>query len=308
MTTKIHPSLSRDDWLKLRTKYVNSTEVSALYQMNPYMSELELFHNKRTGNIGAFEENNRMLAGRLLEPAIAKIVESNINCKAVPFKSYLCDDEDLIGSSFDYLITDGEYHDWILEIKNVDYIQYKEKWEDDEAPDHIEVQVQQQMELADKEGCIIAALVGGNDLKLIYRKRNREMGKQLRNKVSKFWYNVEQNMPPEPDYALDHEFIIAMSQNSNDEVYCCEEGDPVSSLLKKYKQLQEVNSATTKEMKSIKAEVFDIIGDHGKAQGQGIKLSCGMTKENPGVIITQDMVGQRIGGSKSYRNFRVSIK
>ncbi len=308
MPTKTHKNLTKEEWLQLRTKYVNSTEVSALYSMNPYMSELELFHNKRTGTIGEFQENKRMRNGKILEPGIAEIVHCETGYNMRPFKEYLCDNEDLIGSSFDYLITDGDYKDWVLEIKKVAYLEYKKKWNDDEAPDHIEVQVQHQMELANKPGAIIAAWVGGDDLKLIYRERNREMGKQIRTRVNRFWHDVENNIPPEPDYMLDAEFIVAMSQNSNDEIYIAEEDGRVSSLLKKYKQLQEVNSATTKEMKSIKAEVFDIIGDNGKVQAGNVRLSCGMTKENPGLVITQDMIGQRIGGCKSYRNFRVSIK
>ena len=50
----------RDQWLAERVKDVTSTEVSALYGLNPYKSEFELFHEKRDGQIVQIQQNERM--------------------------------------------------------------------------------------------------------------------------------------------------------------------------------------------------------------------------------------------------------
>jgi hypothetical protein len=66
---------------------------------------------------------------------------------------------------------------------------YHRNWIDDgegniEAPEHIEMQIQHQMEVADIDWCCLVALVGGNTQKVhLPRKRDREIGGNIRAKV-----------------------------------------------------------------------------------------------------------------------------
>lgn len=309
MTTNYIAPETEEHWLEMRAKDITSTESAALFGMSPYITELELFYRKRTSEIIHIEENKRMTAGKYLEPSIAELAGNELSCTVRPFKIYATDPDEGMGSSFDYEIVDGQYKDWILEVKNVDFLVYRDQWEDDEAPDHIEVQVQHQLELTGRPGAVIACLVGGNDLKLIMRPRNKKMGAGIRQRIQKFWRDVESNNPPDPDYMKDSEFIISLHQSSGDNTLDAEDDPKVTELIKEYKRLKDEAKDISKIADARKAELLDLIGDNVSKVVSGLyTLSCGMTKDTPPTTITAEMIGQEYGGRKGYRNFRVNKK
>jgi predicted phage-related endonuclease len=132
MTTEYIETQNDEHWKSLRVKDVTSTESAALFGLSPYITEMELFYRKKTGEVAEFTDNQRMRAGRLLEPAIANMVADELGCEVKPFKCYARNPERM-GASFDFVITSGQYKDWILEIKNVDFLVYRDQWQDDEA-------------------------------------------------------------------------------------------------------------------------------------------------------------------------------
>lgn len=308
MSTKYIEIETEESWLEMRTSDVTSTESAALFGLSPYMTEMELFYRKQAGVVVTFDDNARMKAGRYLEPSIAELAGDELGCTVEPFKRYARND-DRMGSSFDFIITSGELNDWILEIKNVDFLVYRDKWEDDEAPDHIEVQVQHQLELTDKPGAIIACLVGGNDLRLIKRERNPKMGAGIRKRINKFWSDIEANNPPEPDFARDAEFIISLHQASGQEILVVEPDDDIATLLAEYRRIKREAKDLEDVAKARKAEMLTLIGDSvSKVISGNLSLSCGMTKDTEPNLITEAMIGQSYGGRRGYRQFTVREK
>lgn len=302
---------SEEIWLKNRKKNINSTESSALFGMSPYQTTFELYHVK-CGNLDdGFVANERTEAGQYMESAIAKYALDKMQLEGEPFKDYYYDDEDRMGSSFDWIITSpGQYNDWLIEVKNVDFIQYRDKWTEFEAPEHIECQVQHEMEVSNKPGCIIVALVGGNDLKFIYRERDKDMGQGLRQAVRAFWDGVASGMEPAPNYDSDADTIIRLHQAAGHEVLDGRGSVMINALINEYDKIRLMAKEIEDAKKVKKAEILDAIGDDylKVIAADGFTLSCGMTKENEGQIITQDMVGKKIGGRKSYRSFRITQK
>ena len=204
-------------WLQERTRDVTSTEVAALFGLSPYTSEFELFHRKRVGEVVRIEENERMRWGKRLEGAIANGVAADNEWVITPANIYMRDPVARIGSSFDFLISE----DGLMEIKNVDGLQFQNKWIDDgvtlEAPEHIELQIQHQMEVAERDYCILVALVGGNRVRWVRRERDEQIGAAIRERVSQFWDRVIRNDAPSPDYTMDADFIIKqLHANAND--------------------------------------------------------------------------------------------
>ena len=178
---KTIPITNKQDWLENRLLDVTSTEVSALFNLNPYQTEFELYHQKKDKVVVNLEDTERMAWGRKLEDSIALGCAESQGWKVEQMDVYMSDSQGM-GSSFDYKIT-SEKELGIMEVKNVSEYIYKTKWieENDnlEAPPHIEMQLQYQLHVADINWGCIAALVGGNTQKLIIRERNREMGKDL---------------------------------------------------------------------------------------------------------------------------------
>jgi len=163
MTTEYKTPTSEQEWLEWRTHDLTSTDIAALFDLSPYSTKFEVWHAKKSGEQSAFNDNERMQAGRHIEPAIASLVAERYGVTVAPFKFYATDAEARIGSSFDYQITHGVasnnpdiarlfklHGPGILECKNVDFLAHRDRWTADECPDHIEIQLQHQLELADE--------------------------------------------------------------------------------------------------------------------------------------------------------------
>lgn len=328
MPTK-HPYTTNEDWLALRQEDITSTESSALFGLSPYTTEFELWYVKHGKAEDSFQEDERMRWGKRLEPMIAKGMAEDLFVTVQHITEYMRHSEEPhMGSSFDYEITGItslpetgsmahevhklflEHGPGLMEIKGIDYLRHRDTWSENEATDYIETQVQHQMEVADVEWCLIVALVGGNDPKVIIRMRDREVGKGLRKAVQRFWERTE---APEPDFTRDFEFITNLHQSAGGAVMETDDAE-VWSLLDSYEHFKEEAKKYDDKKKAIKAEILMTVGDEyskvvAKTDGGStLTLHCGMTKASEGKPITPDMVGNLIGGRKSYRGFRVTEK
>ncbi len=224
---------------------------------------------------------------------------------------YQRDAEARIGSSFDYSIVSHPDGPGLLEVKNVDGLVFRQHWtvNDDgtlEAPEHIELQVQHQLEVADYEWAAIVALVGGNDIKVLHRKREREIGQVIRARVAQFWDRVERNDPPTADFARDAEFITKTLRRQSDADKIVEANETLDELVARYMHVSKEAADMDRLKDAIKAEVLMTIGDAGKILSQHGTITCTTTKDSAGTLVTPDMVGTSIGARKGYRQFRVT--
>lgn len=327
MTTDYLPITNRAEWLAARAKDITSTETAALFNLSPYETHFELWHRKHSGDASEIDDNDRMQAGRHIEPAIASLVSERYGVHCEPMKTYATDRQRRMGSSFDFKIDDlktmqgGEhtvselsrmylqFGDGILECKNVDYLAYRDKWTDTDAPDHIEIQLQHQLEVTGMPWGCIACLVGGNTLRLIIRQRDAAMGRAIRERVKLFWESIDANRPPSPVLPDDAEAVIALHQYANpDELpYDGRDNESLLSAARRYVELgRQITEAET-ERDSIKASVLLEIQEHPKlVLDGGFSISASLVKDTPPTLITADMVGKTYGGRKGFRMFRVN--
>ena len=296
------------EWLNLRLDDMTSTESPALFGLSPYLTEYELFHYKSTRTSSDFDETDRMKWGKRLEAVIAEGIAEDLGLTIRPLKEYMRHSEVKgMGSSFDYAILGHQDGPGLMEIKNVDSLVYRKDWSEDEAPAHIETQVQHQMEVADVNWCLIVAFCGGNRPYVIRRERDREVGKVLCQRINRFWKDVEAKKAPTPDFIKDAEFIISLHQSAG--VKVLEAGEAVAAMLAEYARLTAEAKSYDELKEAKKAEILMAIGDeYNKVKAGPYTLSCGMTKDTPPSIITPDMVGQTYGGRKGYRGFRLTEK
>ncbi len=314
---------NKQEWLKLKAQDISSTEVSALFNMSPYLTKFELYHIKKDGQIVEIEDNDRMKWGRRLEDVIAQgFAEDNglfIRKKDEYMRHGTCR---RMGASFDYEIIGlkesaislhNEYQkaflnngNGLLEIKKVDYLIYRDQWDKEEAPAHIEFQVQQQMEVSDLNWTVICPLVAGNELKDFIRLRDREMGKGLVDAIHAFWSLPE---APEADYSKDAEFIINLYGKAGQDVYM-----PTGAALTLLEQMcaqykeaaaAEANAADLKQI--LKAQIVEMAGNEvGSAITPNWKINLGEVKGSVGTVISAEMVGTITGARKGYRQCRIS--
>lgn len=313
MATEIIEIESQEQWLGERAKDVTSTEVSALYGLSPYLTEFELFHNKRDNVIVRIEPNERMRWGNRLESAIAHGVAEDQGWDISKLNVYARDPAARIGSSFDFKINSSSDGPGILEVKNVDWLQYQRNWIDDgagniEAPEHIELQIQHQMEILDYSWTALTVLVGGNEQKVVLRNRDREIGADIRQRVAAFWERVQNNTAPSPDYTADAEFIIKQLRADADAGLVAESDASLDQLIEQYAFLTRSIKEQDELKDSTKAQILERIGKASKLVSPLGTISCGVTKDSPGTLITADMVGTYQGARKGYRQFRFTPK
>jgi predicted phage-related endonuclease len=319
MKREVIPITTEADWLVRRQRDVTSTEVSALFGLSPYLTEFELFHRKRANEPVVLAENERMRWGKRLEAVIAHGVASDEGW-SVSHADYYARIPDLrMGSSFDYEVRSKQFPQGIevdvvglMEVKNVDGLQFRNKWLDQgdtlEAPEHIELQIQHQMEVANRDYCILVALVGGNHVRWVKRNRDRTIGAQICERVAEFWNAIDKNEAPSPDYSRDADFIVKSIHNSARDGEVVQADAELEDLIQHYAFLKREADGADHLCNMAKARLLERIGTASKIVSVLGSISCGMVKDNPGTLITPEMVGTHVGGRKGYRSFRYNPK
>jgi putative phage-type endonuclease len=305
MTTTVRPFRDRDQWLFDRAANINSTDSAALFGLSPYKTEFELWHEKHSGLRVDRADNERTVWGARLQDAIAAGVAADRGWTIRRKDEYVFDQDARMGSSFDFEVV-GEA--MLMEVKNVDQSVFRETWighdgDTLEAPPHIEMQVQHQMEVADVRACAIVALVGGNEARVAIRDRDRTVGRMIRERVAAFWRSIAENRQPRPDYQRDAEFLTKLYGRADANVVI-EADTETAELLDEYERL----GAEIDKRAAIKARVLERIGRASRVLTPRGALSVGMVKASAGTEITQSMVGTRVGARDGFRMFRYTPK
>ena len=273
-------------WLNERTKDITSTEIASLFGISPWTTAYELWYRKKDGLIVEIEENKRMFWGTKLQDAIAAGVAEEQGWNIRRMDEYGRIPELRIGASFDFSIEPsvcdvGKFPSGLLEIKNVDGLQFKKGWIVDgdnvEAPPYIELQVQHQLLVSGRAYAYIGALIGGNNLVLIRRETSPKIHEAIKQKAAEFWKSIDENTPPAPNYETDSEFIAKLYNFSEPgKVISVAEDAEIVKMAEEYKKLGDVIKMSDKLRDEIKAKILTAIGDAEKATGGNFTVSAGM--------------------------------
>lgn len=281
---------SKEHWLRLRHDKINSTECSALFGANEYITEYQLWHEKRQSEPTTLEESTRMRFGTKLQPVIAEMIAEQERWIIKSKPEYIYSDDYNIGSSFDYELV-GQ--DCLLEIKNVDGLIFKNKWTEDEAPPSIEFQVQQQMLLSGLRKAVIGVCIGGNDIRLYHRTYNNDIGQAILLKVNEFWLREE---PPEIDYARDASFISSL-YNTSESGKVIESTQDIDDIVAAYQSVSDQIKELESRKEMYKAQLLTKIDTAEKVRSPFYTISLGMTKDVPMNYVR-----------KGYRQFKINFK
>lgn len=290
-------------WLSLRTLDVTSTESSALFGMSPYSTAFEVWHNKRSGELCGIKDNERMFWGRKLQDAIADGIAEQQGWVCEPMREYARIVDSRMGSSFDYRMIDESNRIGVFEIKNVDYLAFRDKWtiNDDksiEAPPHIEIQLQHQMHVAGYEWGAIGVLVGGNTPHVLVRERDEAVGRSIEKRISEFWASIEANREPAPIMPDDAQFMATLYGYAEPGKLMDARGDAtIATLCAEYAAAGKREKQAKEDKDIAKAKLLSLIGDAEKVLVDGFSISAGLVGPCE-VSYTRD----------GYRNFRVTTK
>lgn len=187
-------------WKRLRQKHIGSSDVACLFDASPYKTQWILW-NEKTGRVeGPDRDDNRKTWGKRLEPAIAAGLAEDMDWTIVSAAKeyYASDEHPVMGCTLDYRVVDHEWGPGVVEIKSVDWKEWKDKWTDTRAPDWVELQVQHQLATTKWSWGVIGALVGGNDLKVYERRPIASAAIEIEQRCNAFWTSVVDVVEPDP--------------------------------------------------------------------------------------------------------------
>lgn len=199
----------RPEWYAARKQNVGGSEIAALFhfQADYQMSEYSLFMVK-SGRIPSppvdDSPGSRIWFGVRLEAMIARMAADLHGWKIE--KGGYCTDDTTPGMacSLDYIITEpglaerslGFTGPGVLQIKNIDWIQHKQTWIDDEPPPHILLQLQHEIACSGCSWGVIVGMVGGNQLPAYHYSARMKTIDLIRERVTAFWARVAERKPP----------------------------------------------------------------------------------------------------------------
>jgi putative phage-type endonuclease len=195
--------MDRETWLQERRTGIGGSDAAAACDLDPYVSAYELYLDK-TGEVPRdMPATERMHFGRILESVIAqeyarrqgvKVRRRNVIMRHPRYSWMLANVDRTV---------DGQRV--IVECKNVGDIAWRHgEWGEDgtdQVPQSYLLQCMHYMITLDYERCDLAALVGGNTLRIYSIHRDAELEQLLIEGEHAFWSRVERREPPAIDYA-----------------------------------------------------------------------------------------------------------
>lgn len=287
MNREIIPFTTREAWLAERARDITSTDVAALFGVSPYLTRFELWHRKHGTPEAAPEELDdveRVRWGQRLQLAIAEGAAQDRDWCWLTL-DYMRIPGLRIGSSFDYVLTDGDdparpIYRALLECKNVDSLAFREGWEETEfgleAPAHIELQVQHQMLVSCIRKCYIAALVGGNRLVILERDYDEQVGAKILEECAAFWSSP----CPAPDFRKGADLIKRLYR-LNGKGDTMDADERIARLMDEASQFTRMQAVAKDECEARLAELRTLIGNAGNVVSPTHKLSRWTVKETP---------------------------
>ena len=252
-------NLTREEWLKYRTKGIGGSDVSIIAGINPFKSVHQLWLEK-TGQAEPEEEGSEYTHfGTLLEPIVRKEFMERTGIK-VRQKHMLLQSEEhpFMFADLDGVINeDGQL--CIFEAKTASA--YKQEVWEEEVPAPYILQIQHYMAVTGAKKTYIAALVGGNHFFYHVVERDEEMIAEIIVMEKYFWqHHVMGGVEPVPDGSeATTRYFNERFRNSNGEtielpdevLQVCEEYD---NLTRQIRELETAKNAAANQLKSYLGE------------------------------------------------------
>ncbi|MEY8392912.1 lambda-exonuclease family protein [Lachnospiraceae bacterium 45-W7] len=259
--------LSREEWLKYRTKGIGGSDVSIIAGINPFKSAHQLWLEKTGQTEPEQTDSDYAHFGTLLEPIVRKEFTARTGIK-VRQKHMLLQSEEypFMLADLDGVINDnGEFA--VFEAKTASA--YKQEVWEEGVPALYILQIQHYMSVTGAKRTYIAALVGGNRFFYHVVERDEEMIGKIITMEKYFWEtHVEGGVEPVPDGSdATTEYFDSRFRVSNGETIelpeealpICDEYDRISEQLK---ELEAAKKAAANQLKSyLKEAEAGIVGD-----------------------------------------------
>ena len=288
--------MNDEHWHELRAGVIGSSDIASLFGLSMYKSKFTLWHEK-AGSFKKEVSGNRVDAGNYLEDAIAKMVSDKLG---IPFaRCNMFYQRGLLGATPDY-----QSNVAALEIKNMDYMMFKQKCPNGIPSRQFIFQLQHQLHCMEYHKGILAIFIGGNDLRLFFYDYRPLIGELMEKKAAEFFKSITDNASPSIDDYADLEVVKAVCTHENKHIDI--KDNETASLCHDLKDATEKRIHFEKIEKLSKAKILHKMDGYNTATIGNFNVRLTKSADNEGTIINQDMVGNIINARKGA--IRLSLK
>lgn len=255
-TLLLRAGAPNEDWLETRTQGLGGSDVSAIAGLNKWSSPYSVWLQKTGQDKRARKYSQAMRMGHLMEPILKQMFTEDtglkvrkaglMRSKAHPFMQVTVDGLTEDGGIFESKTSTG----WL-----------SHEWEDDQVPDHAELQVQHGMAVTGRSHAWVVGLLDGRDWFIRRIERNDAMIKTIIEMEQHFWMNyvLTGQAPPVSANALD-----ALKDQHNlatPEAFKYAELEVLQELKDAYDKAKAEEKAAKKAADDSSAEIRLIVGD-----------------------------------------------
>ena len=290
----------------IRSQGLGGTDMSVIFDVNPFKNIIQLWDEK-VGNVAPpdLSDNEKIRWGILLEDTIAKEFAYRMQKKVRHVNRTLRHREyPFLQGHIDRKI---ENENAGLEVKAVGLRQSK-FWEDG-VPDHYQIQVHHYMTISNYDMFYVAALVGGQELKIHTIDRDENMVEKIIEKGSYFWKNhVLTKLPPPPKTTIETALLYPNSEEGK-VVYLSKD---MNDLPAKYFEKLEEKERIDKEIDVLKTQFQDKMQDASYLEdSEGERVASWPTYYRSGTDLKtmkkkEPKICAKYETKTSYRQFRVN--
>jgi putative phage-type endonuclease len=236
----------REQWLENRRKGIGGSDAAAVLGLSKWKTPLQVYQEKR-GEIGGQEDNEAMLWGRVLEPAVRQqYAERTGRVVRIPEGILTHPDHPFMLANVDGVTDDGR----LVEIKTARTpIGFGEPGTD-EVPQAYLIQVQHYLTVTELSIADLAVLIGGSDYRQYEIPADAELQGMIIEGEAAFWKHVEDGIPPEPISFADMQQRYGRSSTSA-KVIAGREIVEAVELLRKIKEANKAGELAEEEQKAI---------------------------------------------------------
>ena len=257
--------LNTPEHFDARRTGIGGSDIAAVLGTSPYKSAYEVYEEKVNGFKQDLSDNEKVLWGNLLEEPIAKRYGQVTGKKLSITNLIRSGDYPFLIASPDRLVLNERQG---LEIKAVGE-HTKHLWGENGSqliPEYYYLQVAHYMLVLDYQAWDVAALIGGQELRIYTFERDREIDDLIVQGAFDFWTNhVQKKIAPPKDYTRpDVQQLIKRKNNLVSDV-SVELTDEYVGITDKLENAKEQIKRYQLLQKEAEAELLDAIGEAGKA-------------------------------------------
>lgn len=295
------------EWHALRAKNIGASEVAALFGMQPaYALDHFSLHHVKAGNAPPpTVDGPRVKWGLRLEAVVADAVAEEHGVSISKGGYAMADDCPGMGASLDFIVqsdVSGEFDGHgLLETKNTDWLVHKRTWIDGEPPYHVLLQLQQQLGCTGYTWGMVAALVGGNDLRIYRYAARPKLIADIKTRITKFWDNVRTGRPPEVSGSESSGAILrALFPDPIDDVVDLSSSNEWPEAVAAFVAAGTANRSAKDAYDEAKNRVVALLGNHKRGFGGGWSVNTSII---PAKLDRPAKPGEIIRGKAEVRRY-----